>query len=386
MMSRTIVLAGALAQKPYHGGHAWVLLNYLLGFQRLGWEVLFLDCIAPGLCTDSDGAPCTAQRSVNLRATRTVMERFGLGNAFALLDDSRQSLAGCSREEVLKRVGRSALLINIMGFLTDAEILERAPQRVFLDIDPGFGQMWQALGLSNICHGHDAYVTIGANIGQPECQIPTCNLEWITTRPPIVLDHWRTSEAQPARLSSIGSWRGAYGPLEYNGRTYGLRVHEFRKFAQLPRLCPIPCEIALDIHPAETRDLTLLQANGWLCVNPRSVGGDPWSYRTYIQSAWAEFMVAKNIYVQSYSGWFSDRSVCYLASGKPVLVQDTGLARSYEIGAGLLTFTTLEEALAAVDALICDYAYHARAAREIAATYFDSDIVLRRLLNSLGVA
>ena len=383
----TIVIAGSLAQKAGHGGHTWVFLQYLLGFKRLGWDVLFIDRLEPEMCVDDADRPCPFEQSSNLRYFLEVMERFGLRDNFTLISDRGERFAGLSRPEVLKRTRSSAFLLNVMGFLTDEEILGHAPRRVFLDIDPGFGQMWHDLRLADVFRGHDDFVTIGENIGAPTCEIPTCGLKWITTPQPVVLDHWRPcSEISDQLFTSIASWRGPYGPLEYRGKIYGLRVHEFRKFVSLPRLSNRQFQLALDIHPAETDDLALLEANGWSLVDPSVVAGDPWSYRAYVQGSRAEFMVAKNMYVQTSSGWFSDRSICYLASGKPVLAQDTGLQGLYPTGEGLITFTTLEEALAGVEELSGDYARHAYAARALAENHFDSDKVLSRLLDELSVA
>jgi hypothetical protein len=281
----------------------------------------------------------------------------------------------------------SSLVLNVMGFLEDRELLDLAPRRVFLDIDPGFPQMWHALGLHDAFVGHDAFVTIGTNIGQPECVIPTCGRTWITTPPPIVLEHWPVVAAEPpGRFTSVATWRGANGPVEYGGITYGLRVHELRKFAALPGLVTWPFELALDIHPAETRDLELLRGGGWSIVDPVAVAGDPWKYQAFIQASAAEFMVAKHMYVATHGGWVSDRSICYLASGKPVLAQDTGCAWLKSCGKGIITFRTLDEARAGVEDIIGDYSVHARAARRLAEEHFDSDVVLTRLLANLGVA
>jgi hypothetical protein len=383
----TIVVAGALAQRPRIGGHTWVFLQYLLGFKRLGWDVLFLDQLEPEMCVDAAGQPCPLDQSINLHYSLEVMSRFGLDSAFALIYNHGERFVGLSRQQVLERTRKSALLMNVMGYLTDEELLGSVPRRVFLDIDPGFGQMWQDLGLADVFRGYDDYVTIGENIGQADCVVPTCGLEWITTPQPVVLDYWRAQAATSGdRFTSIASWRGAYGPLEYQSKTYGLRVHEFRKFAPLPRLCGRPFQLALDIHPDEVKDLALLAENGWSLVDPEVVAGDPWAYQEYVQGSKAEFMVAKNMYVQANSGWFSDRSMCYLASGRPVLAQDTGLESLYPTGEGLLTFSTMEEALFGVEQISNDYARQARAARAIAEEYFESDKVLSRLLSKLDVA
>ena len=159
-----------------------------------------------------------------------------------------------------------------------------------------------------------------------------------------------------------------------------MRVHEFRKMAPLPKSTGERFDIALNIHPADREDKVLLESNGWRLLDPRSISADPWQYRNFINESAAEFMVAKNMYVDTRSGWFSDRSCCYLASGKPVLAQDTGLRSLYPVGKGLMTFTSLDEAISGVRDISQNYAAHSRAARDIAVEYFDSTKVLSSLL------
>jgi hypothetical protein len=378
-LSPRVVLAGALAQKPGYAGHTWVFLSWLLGFRRLGWDVLFLDALTPGMC---DGP---TESSFNLAYLVNVMHAFQLGDRWSVLDhrDGRV-LAGLARGEVLRRLYEADLLINVNGYLKDEELLAAARLRVFLDIDPGFAQMWRELGQHDAFAGHDAFVTIGENIGRPDCGIPTCGLDWITTRQPVVLDLWPAQKREGRAFTSIGAWRGPFAPVEYDGRTYGLRVHEFRKFAELPRVTGEEFELALDIDEAETSDLELLRRTGWRLVPPQTVAGGPVAYRDYLSRSRAEFMVAKSMYVETCAGWFSDRSACYLASGKPVLAQDTGIASIYPTGDGLLTFSTFDEAASGVEAISSDYSRHARAARELAEEFFDSDKVLSALLDKLS--
>jgi hypothetical protein len=358
-----------------------VFLQWLLGLRQLGFEVLFIDSLSPEMC---DGP---MESSEQVRYLRAVMEEFELGDSYCLLDRSRGApVAGVSRAEALRRVGDAALLVNVMGYLDDEELLGAASLRVYLDIDPGFPQMWRELGLHDAFAGHDAFVTVGERLGQADCTVPTCGLSWIGTRQPIVLDRWPAmAENGPRRFTSIGAWRGQYGPVDYAGKTYGLRVHEFRRFFDLPAAVDAGFELALDIDAAEGRDLELLHEHGWQLVRPAAVAATPEEYRSYVAGSSAELMVAKGMYVQSRSGWFSDRSICYLASGRPVLAQDTGLEGLYPLGAGLLTFRTLEEAKAGAEEILGDYHRHARAAREIAEEMFDSDRVLSELLSRLGV-
>lgn len=382
-MKGCIVIAGSLAQRPFHGGHTWVFLQYLLGLRKLGWRVLFLDELQDGMGVDEAAQPCALADSLNVRRFVEIMHAFGLGDSFAL--NAGGQWLGLDRASVLTAVRESAFLLNVMGFLRDEEILAAAPRRVFLDIDPGFGQMWLALGLSDIFAGHDDFVTIGENIGAPGCTVPACGLSWITTPQPVVLGEWPAQTTPGAAFTSVASWRGPFGPIEYEGKSYGLRVHEFRKFIELPRRADgVPFEVAMDIHAAEVRDLDALRANGWTLRDPVAAAGEPWSYRRTVQGSRAEFMVAKNLYVETRGGWFSDRSICYLASGRPVLAQRTGW-RAPE-GCGLLGFSTLAEAAAGVAEITRNYAAHARAARLVAEECFDSDKVLAALLRKLNVA
>lgn len=383
-MAGRIAIAGSIAQKPGQAGHTWQFLQYILGFQRLGWEVLFLDRLEDSSCRDEHARPCAARGSVNVRYLAEVMGAFGLGSSYSLaLDDG--SHVGVDRAGALAFLRDAELLINVMGFLNDEDLLGAARRRVFLDTDPGFGQMWRELGLADVFAGHDDQVTIGERIGLPDCGIPTCGLEWITTCQPVVLDQWSVAQTAPRPVfTTVASWRGAYGPIDYGGRRYGLRVHEFRKFAELPHKAGADFELALHLPPEESADEELLRDGGWWLIEPKSVAATPQSYREYIQGSTGELMVAKGMYVESRSGWFSERSICYLASGRPVLAQDTTLKELLPLGEGLLVFTTLDEAVAGVESIRSDYVRHARAARELAEEHFDSDRVLSRLLDALS--
>jgi len=380
-----ILVAGSLAQRPGYGGHAWVFLQYLMGFRRLGWDVLFVDRLEPGMCVDARGAPCGPEQSVNLAFLLGVMREFGLEDDVAVLYDRGREVIGPPRHRLLDRARRSALLLDVMGYLDDEAVLGAAPRRVLLDIDPGFGQMWQALGLHELFRDHDDYVTVGQNIGAPGCAVPDCDIRWITTRPPVVLEQWPAGPGGDRGFTSVATWRGPFAPVIYQGITYGLRVHEHRRLLEVPQRTGERFELALDIDEADASDVALLRRGGWSLVPPSAVAGTPSAYRRYIQASTAEFMVAKQMYVRARTGWFSDRSACYLASGRPVVAQDTGLTGRVPTGEGLLTYTTAEEAAAAVEEVCGDYGRHARAARSLAEDWFDSDRVLGRLLAELGV-
>jgi hypothetical protein len=372
--TRTLVVAGSLAQGAERGGHCWFFGQWFLGLRRLGWEVFFLDY--------EDARSPLSDR--DRRRVADVLSVFDMQDAYAILTPGGAT-AGRSRADALDVVRRSQGLVNVMGYLRDEAVLEAARVRIFLDIDPGYGQMWRELGLADVLAGHDAFVTIAANMGRPSCAIPDAGATWTTTRPPVVLTRWPATEGGTA-FTTIATWRGPWGSLEYQGRTYGSRVHEFRKFATLPTRVEAACELALDIHADEARDLSLLRRGGWTLVEPLTTVADPGSYRRYIQRSRAEICVAKNMYVDTRGGWISDRSVCYLASGKPVLAQETGFSETLPSDAGLISFSTLDEAVAGVEEIEARYEHHSAAARKVAEEYFDSDLVLTDLLEKVGVA
>lgn len=368
-------MAGAVARRIDCGGHVWALLQWVLGFRKLKSSVLLLDRLdpAPGL-----------RHSPAVRAFVETMESFGLADSFSLDIGPNEEPIGLTRAEVLEKVGEADLLVNVMGYLNDPELLARARRRVFLDIDPGFGQMWRALGLCDLFRGHDAFVTVGTRVGRDDCRVPTCGLTWTTTLPPVVIDRWPASAERGARFTSVGSWRGPWAPVEYEGERYGLRVHEFRRFAAVPRESGLDFEIALDIDPDDHADATRLADGGWRVSDPRSVSGTPEQYQRYVQTSLAEFGIAKGMYVHARTGWVSDRTACYLASGRPAIVQDTGLDGTLETGLGLLTFSTPVEAMSAARTVHADWQRHARAARALAVEHLDSDRVLRRLVDEVA--
>jgi hypothetical protein len=337
------------------------------------------------MCVDAAGDPAPFRSSANLRYVAEVMERFGLDDRWSLLYDGGIDVAGVPRERVIEQIRRSSVLLNVMGYLDDDELLGAAPLRAFVDIDPGFGQMWTELGLAEPFAGHERFVTVGTAIGQSGCEIPTCGLDWVTTLPPVELSQWPRADGDGRRFTSVASWRGPFGPIEYRGRTYGLRAHEFRRFAELPRRAPASFEVALEIDDADLADCRMLEEHGWFLTDPRDAAGDPWRYQSYVSSSAAELMIAKNMYVTARSGWFSDRSACYLASGRPVLAQDTGVRGLPEAGEGLVGFRTLEEAVEGAERIVADYERHSRAARAIAEEHLTGDRVLPRLLDALGV-
>ena len=382
MSEGRIIVSGALANKHRHGGEAWVRLNWLLGFRALGFDVHFIEQIAGESCVDEHGARASFADSANLAHFRNVTKEFGLEEHATLICDGGTEIFGLGKSKLRELAADADLLVNISGHLTFPPVFERVKRRAYVDIDPGFTQFWHAAGNKGArLDGHDCFFTIGENIGAPDCPIPTCGVEWLRTRPPVVLDQWPCVRRGFERFTTVASWRGAFGPVQFGDMTFGQKVHEFRKFIGLPRRAGYRFGIALDIHPSEERDIAALHANGWHLEDPVRVAGTPSAFREFIQRSSAEFSVAQGIYMQTNSGWFSDRTAHYLASGRPALVQETGFSRHLPTGEGLLAFRTLDEAIAGAEMIASDYETHSRAARAVAENFFDSRKVLRQFLD-----
>jgi hypothetical protein len=233
--------------------------------------------------------------------------------------------------------------------------------------------------------GHTHFASVGLAVGRSDSKIPTGGLTWITTLPPVVLEQWPLgTRISFDALTTVANWRG-YGSIEYNGVHYGQKAHSVRRLIDLPLRSSVKCALALAIHKDETPDLQQLATYQWELIDPELVAATPAAYRGFVRGSWAELGIAKSGYVDSKSAWFSDRSACYLAAGRPVIAQETGFSSWLPTGEGLLTFETTDEALSAIETVRTDYDRHAMAARAIAHTCLDSDRVLTALLEHVGV-
>jgi hypothetical protein len=265
--------------------------------------------------------------------------------------------------------------------------VEPIPVRVYLDLDPGFNQLWQSVHTIDMrFDAHTHFVTVGQEVGRPGCSVPTLGRDWIPTLPPVVLELWPPVRGSArGAFTTVGNWR-SYGPIEHAGVHYGQKAHSLRRLVELPQRSPERFELALSIHPEEHSDLALLASNGWRLVDPSRAAGTTSAYRYFIQASRAEICIVKSGYTAARCGWFSDRSACYLASGRPVVAQDTGFSSTLPTGSGLLTFTTVDDAAAAIEEIRTAYGRHCREARLLAEEHFDSDRVLGRLLERVGAA
>jgi len=378
-----IVFSGMIAADPFHGGATWAVLQYILGLRKLGHEVLFIEPMKPS-SQRPPNVPLPA--SDNVAYFRTVTRQFGIERTSALLLDGGKETVGLTYDDLLRFAKSADVLINVSGMLADPVVLDVIPRRVYLDLDPAFIQVWHhAYGIDMRFAAHTDFVTIGQRVGLDDCPVPTCGLKWLKTQQPVVLDEWPFTEPrESAELTTIGNWRG-YGSVEFDGRHYGQKAHSLRQFIALPRFTREKLAPALAIHPAEESDIAALSENGWKIQDPNHVASSPSNYRRFIQQSKAEFGIAKSGYAASRCGWFSDRSGCYLASGRPVIAQKTGFEEFLPTGSGLFAFETMEHILAAIEELRRDYQRHARAAREIAEENLDSDKVLTCLLDQIGL-
>lgn len=382
-----VILAGALANKPRNGGEAWVRLSWMRSLEALGFQVLLLEQIGAEVVGGASPNGDVPRDSAHVAYFDEVIRSFGLEGRAVLMDSCGRWVHGMERTELMAHVDASHLLVNIGGHLTFEAVRSRIPCRAYVDIDPGFIHFWEASGVAGArLDGHHHYFTIGENVGRPGCLIPTLGLRWHPIRQPVLISDWpEDPEASPERFTTVASWRGSFGPVQFGGRTFGLKVHEFRRFMEFPTHARGTFEIALDIHPDDGSDLERLRRNGWVIVDPKEVAFDPHAFRRYIRSSGAEFSVAQGIYVDTRSGWFSDRSTRYLAAGKPVLVQDTGLDGLLPTGEGLVTFSTLEEAREGARRILEDYEEHSARARTLAREHFSPEAALAPLLDVTGV-
>lgn len=381
-----LVVSGALANKPGNAGEAWVRMSWVTGLRRMGFDVWFLEQIAEDLLADIPGGSNDLEDSRHVRYFRDVTKRFGLEGRSALINEKGGRIVGPDRSEIEELAREAVLLVNISGHLAVPSLFRSFRRKAYIDLDPGFTQFWQSNGNGARLPGHDRYFSVGLKVGTSSCLAPANGIAWIPLPPPVLLDDWPVSHGDPETLSTVASWRGSFGPIEHEGKAYGLKVHEFRKFMDLPSHVPQTLEIALDIHPNDDRDLEVLRERGWRILDPREVVPQPDDYRRYIQRSGGEFSVAQGIYVETGSGWFSDRTVRYLASGKPALIQDTGFSSILPADEGIVAFQTMAEAIAGARRIAIDYKAHCIAARQIAEENFESGRVLSRFLDEVDVA
>ena len=377
-----VVLANATLANYFQGGGHWAwFLQYPLGLKELGHRVFWLEIM-----------PSTQNPLADDRAVRKFFGRlaeFGLERDAAVAvtpnppmqHPAQAQLHGRNAAE-LAAISREADLLWNFWYALQEPFLLRFRRRAFIDVDPGHLQICAALGVCALGE-HDAYLTIGLNAGEEHCEMPTLGLTWRPFRPFVYLPSWDvTADPGPrAPFSSVTQWK--WEELHYQNRVLSLSKREaYLRYLALPQITRRRFELAANIgHLDPTGDRQLLVSNGWSVVNPHDRAATPAAYREFIQNSRAEFNCPKPIHLQLNTGWLSDRSVGYLASGRPVVAEDTGFTTKLSVGKGLLAFHNLDEAAAAVAEVDANYRSQSRAAREIAETYFDSRRCLSEMLS-----
>lgn len=382
------IVTGMIASYPV-GGVVWDYGQYALGLEQLGFDVYYLE--DTGWQTyDPIKGEYGEDPSYSLRFLQDEMAKLSpsLGERWHFRHMDGRTF-GIAPEELADIIREADLFLNVSGAALLREEYLPAKRKALIDTDPGMNHFrnypnWIAAPVWEGCHGflaHDFYLTYAECLGRPGCNLPDFGKDWRPTRPPVVLDRWKAEP--PGELwTTVMSWKNFPRLLEHEGIKYGAKEMEFGKIEDIPHQCrDSKFEVAVGGSPPVDKWREI----GWSVVNSLERSRSAEEYRAYIQSSRGELSVAKNVYVATHSGWFSCRSVCYLAAGRPVVVQDTGFSEIIPVGQGLMAFSNGREAAEAIKAIEQDYSTHQHAALELARTHFDSRKVLEALLRDVGI-
>ena len=386
MAARDIaIVAGYFARCPL-GGYAWQVLHYVVGFEELGFETYFYedtalypDCFDPV----SRNVPAPCDRGVDTLGK--FFSAHGLSERWSFWEASTDRWFGRD-SETMRSVVQSARLVVTLAPVTRLPWVTKA-LRVFIDLDPGYTQFRLVQGdsvLREFLNEHQRHFSIGERIGRPSCTVPPGGFEWLPTRQPIITRLWKTDPPSPdAPFTTVGRWHEERRDVVTPDQRYGWsKREEWQRFLHLPRLAPGPFLLAMDVAKYP-HDYDLLRRHGWEIVDPLLISADPFRYRQFLWISAGEFTTAKDLNVRLRTGWFSDRSACYLAAGRPVVTQPTGFEELYPVGRGLFAVDTPEAAAKAIGDIRSAPAEHSRAAAEIAAQYFEAQSVLQELVSRL---
>ncbi len=397
---RVAVVTGMIATYPV-GGVVWDYVQYALGLERLGFDVYYLE--------DTGSLTYDPRRrryvedpgyGVDFLARNLALMSPALGSRwhFRAMNGQRH---GMDEAAFARTIADADVLINVSGGTLLRDDYLQCRRKILIDTDPGFNHFrnyprmdkYPTWGGGHGYRHHDYFFTYAERIGRPDCVLPSLDLAWQPTRPPVILDRWR--QVPPGQSwTTVLTWNNHAPTIEHAGVRYGTKEKEFERIESLPRRVPYRLEVAAGgTDPPEDEEEARSwyspgprwEAQGWSVVDAAGVSATPAMYQHYVESSRGEFSVAKNVYVATRSGWFSCRSVCYLAASRPVVVQDTGFSDLFPCGEGLLAFSSLEEAAGALDRVEADYARHQAAARDIACRYFGSDTVLFDMLERVGL-
>ncbi|MEH2171305.1 hypothetical protein [Nostoc sp.] len=384
-----IIVFGILFWYPL-AGVTYQFLHYLLGLRRLGYDAYYIEdswrwIYNPRL---NDLSPDVIE---NIQRIAPILEAYGFQDRWGFRDYLGDECYGMTQTEILQLYKEADAFLNVTG---DQEIRDEhlaCPRRIYVESDPVASQIRVAQDdkkLIGHLSAHDTHFSFGENLGAPDCGVPVGGFNWLATRQPVVLDLWETPNFTPGiAYNTIATWNNKGKDITYQGKTYYWRkARELEKFLDLPQRRPLPFEMATNVSDEERENVrSLLQKHGWRQIDAVELSQDMKNYRAYIQESRGEFTVAKEQYTRLLSGWFSDRSACYLAAGRPVITQETGFSKYLPTGKGLFAFKTMEDILAALDAIESDYKGNCQAAREIASEYFAAEKVIGSLMERAGL-
>jgi hypothetical protein len=381
-----IVVLHFVGQMPL-AGIAWQAMHYLVALEQLGWEAWYVE---DGGANPYDPRERTVamECAYNVGYLRRVMEEYGFGGRWAYWDAINDVYHGLGRGRVRALYAEADALINLCGATRLRDEHLACPVRIIVDTDPVYEQIKYAKAdpaARAYLDAHTHFFTYGENLGTALCPVPLAGVPWHPTRPPVDLSLWPQPDDMPPCFTTIGTWENKGKDIEFDGTRYVWSKHlNFLRFLDLPQHRPRTCfEIAME--PPDEGVRHTVEGAGWRIADPQPVSADMASYRRFIAGSRGEFTVAKDIYVRPSSGWFSDRSACYLAAGRPVVTMRTGFAQNIPVGSGLFDYASEDEALAAIDMIATDYRSHSRAAREIAREHFAGDRVLAPFLAAAGL-
>jgi hypothetical protein len=387
---KKIVILGMMSHMPV-AGNIWLVLQYLIGFRRLGFDVYYVEAhgINPGMLMRGVKDDSVQRACAFIDGT---LRRVDLGSnwAFHALHADGQSY-GLSKLKLQEVYRSAALIINLHGGTVPLEEHSSTKRLIYLETDPVELEieLYHRLPKTReFLAPHIAFFTWGLNYHRPDCLVPMpSDFRFKPTRPPVVLDFWnRYRDRSGPHFTTIGNWKQLRPEVRYKGEVYHWSKHlEFKRFIELPRRTKQTFELALSRQSLDERDRQFLETHGWRWRDALEFSTDIDAYREYIARSRGEFTVAKDQNVRLKSGWFSERSAQYLAVAKPVVTQETGFSNVLPTGAGLFGFSSLDEILVAIDLVNSDYARHGRAAADLAREYFSHDVVLPEILRAVGM-
>ena len=380
-----IVVTGMAFYIPLPGV-VYQVLHYMTALRHLGYEVWYVEDSTRWVY-DSAAQEVVADASANVAIVASLLDAHGFSDRWGFRNEHETGRCyGMTSSQVQSLYASCDALLNVTGQSLHDDQLACA-RRIYVETDPFATQVKLAQGDAETkarLAGHDTWFTFGENIGAADCGIPDSGFPWLPTRQPVDLDVWQpTLVSEGTRYTTITTWVNHIDSVKHDGEVYHWRKDlEFEKFLDLPGRSSQSFELALTV---ERSVLQMLESHGWHHVTSTEISKSPDRYRDYIRSSRAEFTVARDQYVRPRTGWFSDRSACYLAAGKPVITQDSAFGKFLPTGRGLFAFTSLDDIIAAVDMIETDYRSHQAAALEIAAEYFAGEKVVGSLMERAGL-